>query len=239
LANFKVHFNAGAVSSGILSSSFLALDMVSPLQSGLFLFLGIVGSILPDIDSNNSVPLRVGFNVLTLVISFLVLFKIAVDYSVVEMIIIWFLTFWFMKKIVLKLFNKYTRHRGIFHSIPAGVLFGLVVVIVLYHIFGFYHFHAWLGGFFIFFGYLVHLVLDEMYSVDFSGRKLKKSFGTALKFYDKNNFESNIYIYSSIIFTFLFVPSFSEFFYVVTYPKFYEDISSVFIPNGIWFKGLF
>ncbi len=32
-------------------------------------------------------------------------------------------------------------------------------------------------------GYIVHLVLDEIYSVDLKNRKIKKSFGTALKLF--------------------------------------------------------
>ena len=30
-------------------------------------------------------------------------------------------------------------------------------------------------------GYLIHLTLDEIYSVDFSGVKIRRSFGSALK----------------------------------------------------------
>jgi Na+/proline symporter len=239
LANFKVHFNTGAIASGILSSTFLSLDMISPAQSGLFLFLGTLGSILPDIDSNNSVPLRVGFQTLAIVFSFLVLFKIGVDYSVVEMLILWGFTFVFIKQVVLRLFNKHTRHRGVFHSIPAGLLFGLLTTVSLYHIFEYHHFHAWLGGFFVFFGYIVHLTLDEIYSVDFTGRKIKKSFGTALKVYDKKSLNANLYLYACIAVAFLFVPSFENFVYVITHPKLYENISVAFLPAGTWFKGIF
>jgi hypothetical protein len=239
LANFKTHFNTGALASGILSTTFLSLDMISPVQSGIFLFLGTVGSILPDIDSNHSVPLRVGFQILAIVLSFLVLFKVGVEYSVVEMLILWGVTFIFIKQIVLRLFNRYTRHRGIFHSIPAGLLFGLMAVVVLYHVFEYHHFHAWLGGFFIFFGYIVHLVLDEIYSVDFSGKKIKKSFGTALKLYDKKSINSTLYIYASIAFVSLFLPPIEKFYYVVTHPKFYDKVSVVLIPSGEWFSGIF
>jgi hypothetical protein len=40
---------------------------------------------------------------------------------------------------------------------------------------------AWLVGIFVFIGALIHLLLDELYSIDLEGRRLKKSFGTALK----------------------------------------------------------
>ncbi len=41
---------------------------------------------------------------------------------------------------------------------------------------------SWVYGFMITFGYFVHLILDEIYSVDLGNRRLKKSSGTALKF---------------------------------------------------------
>lgn len=239
MANFKVHFNTGAIVSGVVSSTLFALGIVSPVQSTIYLSLGIIGAILPDIDINNSIPLKIGFRLLGLIFAFLVLFTVGVHYSVIEMIFIWIMTFVFIRYIVLMLFNKFTTHRGIFHSIPAGVLFCLIFVVLLYHIFKFHHFHSWLGGFMIFIGYMTHLILDEVYSVDFSGRKLKKSFGTAIKLYDKKNLNSSLYMYASIAFVFLFVPSFYDFFYVLTNSKFYENISFVLIPSGEWFKDLF
>ena len=36
----------------------------------------------------------------------------------------------------------------------------------------------------MFVGFLTHLILDEMYSVDVYDTRIKASFGTALKFYD-------------------------------------------------------
>jgi len=47
--------------------------------------------------------------------------------------------------------------------------------------------HSWLSGLFIGFGFIVHLLLDEVYSVDLSNRRMKKSFGTALKLYSYKN----------------------------------------------------
>jgi hypothetical protein len=40
---------------------------------------------------------------------------------------------------------------------------------------------ALLSGGFVFFGGLIHLILDEIYSVDLSNIRIKRSFGTALK----------------------------------------------------------
>ena len=56
-----------------------------------------------------------------------------------------------------------------------------------------YHFlhwdvlHAWLNGIFIALGFIVHLILDEVYSVDLFNSRMKKSFGTALKLFSHSN----------------------------------------------------
>ena len=44
----------------------------------------------------------------------------------------------------------------------------------------------------MFIGYMVHLVLDEIYSVDVLGTRVKRSFGTAVKFYDGRRIDHSI-----------------------------------------------
>ena len=43
---------------------------------------------------------------------------------------------------------------------------------------------SWLLGTFMTLGYIVHLALDELYSVDFTGVRVRRSFGSALKIID-------------------------------------------------------
>ena len=44
-------------------------------------------------------------------------------------------------------------------------------------------------------GYLMHLVLDEAYSVDFNNKRIKRSFGTALSLFKKNRFINIFLLY--------------------------------------------
>src|SRR5581483_8048964 len=76
-----------------------------------------------------------------------------------------------------------TVHRGMFHSTPAMLIAGLAVFLLdkgsdmpvrLFLA----------GGVMI--GFLSHLVLDEVFSVDFLGLRLKKSAGSALKLASKS-----------------------------------------------------
>jgi hypothetical protein len=43
---------------------------------------------------------------------------------------------------------------------------------------------AWAHGLALVAGTIIHLLLDEMYSVDLVGSRLKRSFGTAFKLFD-------------------------------------------------------
>jgi hypothetical protein len=48
-------------------------------------------------------------------------------------------------------------------------------------------------------GFLTHLILDEIYSIDVHGVRLKKSFGTALKFYSTRGWWPNVSTYGKLV----------------------------------------
>ncbi|TNE44688.1 MAG: hypothetical protein EP343_28930 [Deltaproteobacteria bacterium] len=86
-------------------------------------------------------------------------------------------------QIAIPVFKTFTVHRGMLHSVPFAVVFAEVVFLFLQP----FSFHERallaLAGLT---GALSHLILDEIYSVDFDNRKLvriKRSFGTAFKFW--------------------------------------------------------
>lgn len=76
--------------------------------------------------------------------------------------------------------QRFTVHRGMWHSIPAALTAGLVT----WHLsFAQDTGHRIYQAGAVVLGYLIHLVLDEFYSVEIRGvrPRFKKSFGTALK----------------------------------------------------------
>ena len=85
------------------------------------------------------------------------------------------------------LFNALTVHRGVFHSVLAALFFALLMTCISYHFLHWDVLHAWLNGIFIAVGFIVHLLLDELYSVDLSNSRMKNSFGTALKLFSHSN----------------------------------------------------
>jgi len=95
-------------------------------------------------------------------------------------------------------------HRGMWHSIPAAAVAGLLAfILVSGDILEIRLFKA--GG--VVLGFLCHLVMDEMWSVEVSHGipRLKSSFGTALKFYTTISLWSNISVYGKLIALLAFV----------------------------------
>jgi hypothetical protein len=89
----------------------------------------------------------------------------------------------FVYFIIGGIFKHFTEHRGVFHSIPAALVMGLVAMSVS-GLLGIGEKMVLVVGLAITAGYLSHLVLDEINStVNLSGIpfKPKKSLGTALK----------------------------------------------------------
>ena len=97
----------------------------------------------------------------------------------------------FIRYVVFALFNRLTVHRGVFHSLLAAVFFALLMKCISYHFLHWSVLHAWLNGLFIALGFIVHLLLDELYSVDLSNARMKNSFGTALKVFSHSNMNAS------------------------------------------------
>jgi hypothetical protein len=98
---------------------------------------------------------------------------------------------------VVEIFKRYTVHRGMWHSIPACVTCGLLTFLIVADQnlqVRFFKSAAVMLGFFS------HLLLDEIWSVNVRVGKLnvKKSFGTAIKFFGKDSW-ANYSVYGKLI----------------------------------------
>jgi hypothetical protein len=80
------------------------------------------------------------------------------------------------------LLEHYSVHRGMFHSLPAAAIAGQVTFLAFGHDDPMRRY--FISGAVVL-GFLTHLVLDEIWSVRLGlfGTKVKKAFGTALKFH--------------------------------------------------------
>ena len=182
MANFNTHFTVAAGASAVVSATLLSMEVISPEQAVVAFGLGTLGGLLPDVDSSHSTSIRVGFNVLSLLMTIMLIFVKSSSYSLVEMFIVSALLFSAIRYAFLEFFRKISKHRGMFHSIPVALIWGIVVASLSQWFFDLNSLVSWVYGFMITWGYLVHLTLDELYSVDLGNRRMKKSSGTALKF---------------------------------------------------------
>lgn len=183
MADYKTHF-AGGVTAGVVAAlTTAALGWIDINQIPLVAATGMIGGLAPDIDSDSSRAQQILFNVGMLVVPSAIVWRILPwlppepQYAIGAWIALALARFpvqWF--------FRWYSVHRGMCHSVPAGLAFALVCFLFGGHgddAFGQQVANGFAGGI----GYFVHIALDELWSVDFDGRHIhvKKSLGTAYK----------------------------------------------------------
>ncbi|MGB5445242.1 MAG: metal-dependent hydrolase [Psychromonas sp.] len=207
MANFNTHFNTAAACTGLASAALLSAGHID-INTTLWLWcLGTIGGLLPDIDSDNSTSLNIVFNIFAAVILLMVLRYITGehfrDIRFIELLLVPLAVYGIMKWLIRPLFEKLTVHRGSCHSLLFLTLCGLLTTQLTW---AFNHEHATksavialLSGGFIFFGGLIHLVLDEICSVDLSNVRIKRSFGTALKIANFNNKSATVLMLLAVI----------------------------------------
>ena len=239
MANFQGHIRGAAIGSGILSSGLLSLNLLSTGETVTAFLIGTMGGLLPDLDSDNSKPFVVGSKLFIIFLAFMVMFSKSSYYSLLEMSIIWLITYLILRFGLLNLFKKFTKHRGMFHSIPAGIIGGLLLVYTSFYVFQANEIISWLYGFFLFFGYMIHLLMDEFVSLNLMGKRMKKSFGTAFKFYNKKDKITSIVVYIAIIPLIYFAPSFKEFANIFGDIELVKSFFLNILPEGVWFENFF
>lgn len=206
MASFEQHVSGAVITSGILITPLYASSVIDLNQSLVLLALSILGGILPDMDSDNSRPIQISFRILSIFLPFLVVLSLANSNSISNILGLWIVSSIILNFIVFKLFLKITVHRGIFHSIPMGLLFGYLFIILFRNILEYEEIFSVLCGSFIFIGFIIHLLMDEFFSINVLGMSIKKSFGTALKLYAKNNLAGTGILYIIIISLIIFYP---------------------------------
>jgi len=142
-----------------------------------------VSGMLPDIDSDSSTPKHESIAFAAAVVPMMLIHRFLHAGMSHESIILAGAAIYLLIRFGLgKLLALYTVHRGMFHSLPAAAIFGEIAFLLssgedvrlrLYKA----------GAVVI--GYLSHLLLDEIYSIEWSHGRLglKSSFGTAVKLF--------------------------------------------------------
>ena len=183
MAGFRMHIGTSTlcgVGYGCIAVKFLGHPPETAVLAG---GLTAVGGMLPDLDSDSGTPIREMFGLAASVIPLLLYRRLETAGLTHEGILAAIVLIYIAVRYGLSsLFRRVTVHRGMFHSIPCMLIFGLGVYLAYDSPL---HSTRILLGLGVMIGFLSHLVLDEIYSVDFNGLRLhlKSSAGSAVKFF--------------------------------------------------------
>jgi len=221
MANFNTHVSAAFLGAGGAALLAINTQLINWLEAPWLVFLGTIGGLLPDIDSDNSKQVKTVFFLLAMMSALTLLTEGSILQGIpnlfpssnaichatfsnllselsnqcipYSLILITASVFLFVRYPLFSIFKLLTVHRGVFHSLLAALFFALLTTCTSYYFLKQQILFAWLSGLFITVGFIIHLLLDEIYSVDLANSKLKRSFGTALKLYGyRSKFSSTL-----------------------------------------------
>jgi len=236
MANFGTHLAVGSVASGLAATAGMASNLIPNDQLLTLTLAGIVGSVLPDVDLEKATPSRMLFGGLGVIFAFVALFNFERQYSIVELWLVWMAVYLGIRHGVYYGFHKRTTHRGIFHSLLAGAVFAGITAIIFHRVFNETALMSWAAGFFVFYGFVVHLLLDEFSSVDFEGKKIKKSLGSALKLFDYNSVRSSFAMAAILAIVLSAAPPANDFIELVRSREVWTELRMRMWPQGEWFE---
>ncbi|QDU55864.1 metal-dependent hydrolase [Aeoliella mucimassa] len=186
MADFRTH----VTTSSVLGIGYAGMGIVSGMEiESAIVGGGLCGvsGMLPDLDSNSGIPIREATGFAAGIVPMLLVDRfrsIGMPYD--RMVLITAILYFVIRFAGAQLLGRFTVHRGMFHSIPAGLIFAGLAFLICgpadeYQV---RYFKA--GA--VFFGFMSHLFLDELYSIQWQGGtwRLKRSFGTAIKLWGKN-----------------------------------------------------
>ncbi len=180
MANFQTHLTCAVVSSSLAASAALSFQLVNQQEVIALWLIGTFGGILPDVDSDNSTAMKIIFTIQAVIMALFVAQWLSPSLSIIGLWLVGALMFVLIRFVLIKLVAQVTVHRGSLHSLLACLMFGLITLHLNLFV-GASLLFSWCAGVALVLGMLVHLFLDELYSVDFANRNIKLSFGSALK----------------------------------------------------------
>lgn len=194
MADFRTHAIGAAVPSVVLSAWLVHDQGLSLPIAAACMISGAGGGLLPDIDSESSISMRLIFSIVAVLsaalganVVYVQAAQVELAYRVLAALGAAAPIFLIVRYGVSKLFLELSSHRGVIHSVPMATAFGLALVHTAMRWLGLPLDTAMWPGIFLSGGFLIHLLLDEAFSVDLAGKRLKRSFGTAMKLGSRSN----------------------------------------------------
>ncbi len=183
MAGFKTHITTSSLLGvGYGTAALLYYDAPLPaciLAGGL---CGVSG-MLPDLDSASGVPKRESIAFAAAVVPLLMAERFKrMGMPEEYIVLLGGFMYLFIRFGLAKILTRFTVHRGMFHSLPACLIAGELAFLISGHE---SVWQRYFNGGAVMVGFMSHLILDEIWSLDFHGGRIrfKSSFGTAMKFW--------------------------------------------------------
>jgi hypothetical protein len=231
VANFQTHLIGASLVTGAAATMLAAASDVADETAVGCYTAGVVGGILPDIDLDTSTPLRIARRVVSTLATLLAVVRMAPRYSLVELAVL-AVGVHTVIQVGFEVFQRFTTHRGLFHSLPAAAVTGAGTAAVTHHVFHLAAFEAWLHGLFITVGFVTHLVLDECYSVDVAGARLRRSFGSAVNLGEIRRPVPTLALYAALAGLVLIAPPADDALATLSDVDTYTELFARLLPDG-------
>jgi len=207
MANFATHLYGAAAVSSPAALALYSVGLADAGEAQAYFALGVVGGLLPDIDSDSSTPVRAFFSIIGAAAAFVVTFALVERFPLLELALIWVLVFALVRFGVFEVFAHFTVHRGVWHSWLAALFVMLASANIGYWLVALDPWRSWIAALFLGLGYLTHLCLDELASVDLLNSRVKRSFGTAFKPFSLASGWASLAMLSGVLLLVLTAPS--------------------------------
>jgi membrane-bound metal-dependent hydrolase YbcI (DUF457 family) len=197
MADFKTHMTVSTVTGVVYAFGGYQAGM--HLQTCLLAGgLCSVSGMLPDLDSDSGRPLREATTLAAAVVPMLMaerFQRMGMDHE--SMVLAAGVLYFAIRFGVTNAFRRYTVHRGMWHSIPAAAIVGMLAFLIISTEDISIRLFKTIA---VVLGFVSHLILDEIWAINYrKGQyQFKTSFGTALKLWG-NNAWANYAAYGKLI----------------------------------------
>lgn len=183
MPGFQAHITGSSIVGGSYAAAAWYVGGMPPMTCVLGGAVCAVAGMLPDLDSGSEGPMQESVAFAAAALPLLLLHRFQQFGLSMEAIVLVGVAMYAAVRFGLTwLLEHYSVHRGMLHSLPAAAIAGQVTFLAFSH-------DDPLRRYFVasavVLGFLSHLVLDEIWSVRLGlfGSRVKKAFGTAMKFY--------------------------------------------------------
>ncbi|GGY09935.1 membrane protein [Litchfieldella qijiaojingensis] len=184
MADFRTHLSVAVVGGALLGFGGWQAAQLTAAEAASLTAATALGGILPDIDSDQSHAIRLIFTLFAVLAVVGGALSLQGRLSPGAIVVACGGLHVGVRYALSAMFKRFSVHRGIWHSLLASLMCGLITTVISYQWLSQGAWMAWAHGLALTMGTLIHLLLDELYSVDLVGTRIKRSFGTAFKLFD-------------------------------------------------------